>query len=349
MRDQYFGDRKDYVKFDLMLSVCEEGGIRKFTYVPMLSPSDDTGNGNDIRYRFVRRRDLFDFLQAQVRENRRQVRHLRDFMGSQDDIEYHPYLDMPYADDERCRHAGNKRRGYFRQIPSEAMTEALIFLDPDTGIEREQMPLEDEYVLYSDLGDLCERMSENSALAVFQWANQFVCSNEYFRDIAQRILNRCPSATYIDWIAKCPVGYILISKGTEMQARIAEVLAGHHERWDKDFIVGSLPRTGDHVAVSETVARPTPPIVCVPVNAPNAPIHTVHTDEGKEIDPRKAKGLKPRDKWEPQPDLSHTIQCQLCGKWLKSGIDAHVRSKQHEFSYAVYRLLFRGGDLPLGN
>lgn len=337
MRDQYFGDRKDYVKFDLMLTICEQTGIQRFSYIPMLSPNDTTANGSETNYQFIRRRELYDFLQKHVREGRRQVFYLREFMREQAKPLYSPYRDEPYLDGEECRHSGNSRVNYFRHIPPDLLNAALIFLDPDTGIEVNHMRFEHEYVLYHDLKGLCERMSEDSILAIFQWA-QYRCTHARFEKIAEEVLRRCPSDTCVSWIARCPVGYVFVFKNPDSQARTVSVLAGHHDRWQKDFIVGSLSRTIGHPMVSENRASSS---VHRTRASSSSRSHTVHTDEGKETDADKAKGRKPKDQWEQRPDPSYTIQCQLCGKWLKSGLDAHVRGRQHGFSYKAYRDVFR--------
>jgi len=338
MKDQYFGDRKDYGKFDLMLWVCETAGIRKFSYIPMVSRNDEPGNGADTNYKCVCRPELYQFLQTSVREGRRHVVELRRFMETQRDIECMPYGDAPYGADEPCRHSRVHRKGYFEQIPQSLLNSALVLLDPDTGIEVKSMrpEKEGEYVLSNDLDALSRRMSDDSTLAVFQWANQFICSDRRFTGLARQVLERCNEAECVDWIAKPPVGYLFISKDIGAHARIAAALAGYPERWNRQFIIGGIWRTGEGGQHQERIDRPaSPPRSRLRGSSAQFRPHPVHTDEDKETDPSKALGRRPKEQWQKRPDASYVIQCQFCGKWLKGGMDAHVRGP-HRFSYYAY-------------
>lgn len=65
MKNQYFGDRRDYLKFDLVIHLVENlPGIERFSYVAMLTGDDSTSDGQITSYsRGVGRQDLYDFLE----------------------------------------------------------------------------------------------------------------------------------------------------------------------------------------------------------------------------------------------------------------------------------------------
>ena len=128
MKNQYFGDKRDLFKFDLVLHVMESVvGLNKFTYIPMLTPDDDRAGGRLTNYpRGYCRKGLFDFLQESV-EGNRNIQRLREFFKKR------PFAYNPYMDDSYYTHF--ERETYFRNIPNEALIDALIVLDPDIGLE----------------------------------------------------------------------------------------------------------------------------------------------------------------------------------------------------------------------
>ena len=64
MKDQYFGDKRDFFKWNFledMLGGCKD--LRLLTYVAMLTAPDDSKEGNLNKYDAVNRREsLFTFL-----------------------------------------------------------------------------------------------------------------------------------------------------------------------------------------------------------------------------------------------------------------------------------------------
>ena len=72
MKNQYFGDRRDLFKYDLLLDVVESHGANRLTFVPMLTPNDDSGEGrltqSDSRGRRVA---VFEFLKGSLESGTR--------------------------------------------------------------------------------------------------------------------------------------------------------------------------------------------------------------------------------------------------------------------------------------
>ena len=63
MKNQYFADQRDFLKYDLLVEVVENTpGICRLTNIPMLTPNDDTGEGDVLSYdEGTRRSDIFHF------------------------------------------------------------------------------------------------------------------------------------------------------------------------------------------------------------------------------------------------------------------------------------------------
>lgn len=172
MRDELFGDEHDYSKYDLLIEVLEKTPeLDTLTSALMLTPDRNSDQGGLIGYEpGLRRFKLFQFLQDCVhgRNGRtRTVTELRRFIGR-----YCTYL--PHGDTHADLFSDATRQGYFANIPQNSLDNALVFFDPDTGLEtpdQRSMANRDEYLLWSDLIAVVNRASERSVFAVYQHYN----------------------------------------------------------------------------------------------------------------------------------------------------------------------------------
>lgn len=125
MKNQWFGDRHDYFKYDLWLDLAEKvEGIRKLTYIPMLTPSA-------APYEKGKRRErLYAFLQSWRLPECRSVMRMRDFLGAA------PFEYRAYHDDDEAGFQDGSWDAYFGDVPQEWLRDAAILIDPDTGLER---------------------------------------------------------------------------------------------------------------------------------------------------------------------------------------------------------------------
>ena len=132
MKNQYFGDRNDFLKYDLVLTLIEKiDNLKCFTFIPMLTQDDGSGHGGLTNYDGGRRKELDDFLKSCIKKSSRNIKNLRSFMSNKN-IEYHPY-----KEDEYFSHAG--REQYFDSIASSILNRAVILIDPDNGFEVKSM------------------------------------------------------------------------------------------------------------------------------------------------------------------------------------------------------------------
>lgn len=165
MKNQYFGDRRDLFKYDLLLDLVTAHGGGRLAFVPMLTPNDGSGEGQlkqaDRRYR---RGELFTFLKTCLNTQQRDIRKLRELMP-RFGVEF-----LPFRDDEFFDPAS--RLEYFNAVPSEHLRDSVVFIDPDIGLETgthsymRRRGLE-KYLLYSELSAVWSRM-QGGALVVYQ-------------------------------------------------------------------------------------------------------------------------------------------------------------------------------------
>ncbi len=166
MKNQYFSDRRDFFKYDLLLALMENvPGLQRFLFVPMLTPDDGSTDGTLTNYRsgeHPRRRDLWDFLQGCLKRGERDIRALRRFMKEK------PFEYVPWSDDAFFTHKG--REDYFSKIPALALRQSLVFFDPDNGFEVPSMTVGNgaKYLRYQELAGIFSRMDNSSVAIVYQ-------------------------------------------------------------------------------------------------------------------------------------------------------------------------------------
>ncbi|HAV43014.1 TPA: hypothetical protein DCX15_03250 [bacterium] len=185
MKNQYFGDRNDFFKYDLILTLIEKvDDLKSFTLIPMLTQDDGSGDGSLTNYDGGRRRELNDFLKGCIERSDRSIRNLRHFMSNYRHIEYHPY-----KDDEYFLH--EKRREYFDGIDSSILNDSVILIDPDNGFEVKSMRGRNghKYLKYIELSMLYARTGSNSLILVYQHIPRRKREN-YFAQIGQMV-QRC--------------------------------------------------------------------------------------------------------------------------------------------------------------
>ena len=165
MKDQYFGDERDYFKYDLIIDLATCLQIPRFTNIVMLTPPDKSSDGKFIKYRpGIRNRDLYKFLQASARKKCRSVSCLGEFFStSKKEIEYLPYRDDTYFE-------GRARDEYFNAIPPCWLETAVILVDPDIGLKPRSPSLRsNEHVLPSEIHKLKAAIGSASVLVMIQF------------------------------------------------------------------------------------------------------------------------------------------------------------------------------------
>jgi hypothetical protein len=183
MKNQYFGDRRDLFKYDLLLDLIQVHGAWRLTFVPMLTPPDESGEGRltqaDSRNR---RAAVYDFLQACVASGQRDIRRLREMMPT------FGVRFMPFRDDSWF--VPKDRADYFEAVPNEHLTNSVVFFDPDIGLETgstsymRKKGLE-KYLMYSDLAGVWARLSPGSVVVVYQHLQKDATKRA--RDVERRV------------------------------------------------------------------------------------------------------------------------------------------------------------------
>jgi len=166
VKNQYFGDVNDYVKYGLLRLLGGDSGLQG-VLCWMLTPDDDRGDGGKLQYLRESERwrhhdpQLFDALQGMSRAQTEQ-RSISLIEGS-DLLPRTSFFSEILADD------ASARRGYFDRLWRNAAAADLVFFDPDNGMEVESVKLghkgSSKYLYWREARDTYRR---GHSLVLFQ-------------------------------------------------------------------------------------------------------------------------------------------------------------------------------------
>ncbi len=136
LKNQYFGDIKDYLKYGLLRILARDGGFR-VGVCWMLTPPEEAGGGRSVEYlddpAAWRELDppLFDLLGESMSGDRRDLTSLErsDLLPG---ARFHS-PPLPREAEERTT--------YFRKMREAFADQDLVFFDPDVGLEGERGPV----------------------------------------------------------------------------------------------------------------------------------------------------------------------------------------------------------------
>jgi len=161
MKNQYFGDKRDFFKYNLLLDLLECLDLATRTFIPMLTPDDGTNEGYFKRYKCKDRRgDLNEFLKSN-----KEISSLSRYFKKYSFVYYH------YKDNIFFKHS--TRKEYFSSIPHKYLQGSLIFIDPDIGLETgecgymRQKGLE-KYLFYYDVESIVKEAATPCLFAIYQ-------------------------------------------------------------------------------------------------------------------------------------------------------------------------------------
>ena len=163
---KYFGDSRDYFKYDLITYLLRERLCANYAFIPMLTNHRVDGEGNKTpKYIEGKSRELLSFIfRCELKDLNHWEQWLEPLVDSY--VTLAPVNEIFFADQSRREYWGT-----FEEISK--IGNALIFVDPDTGLETgnayylKKMGRE-KYILNSELSQLFERLEHGSVLMLYQ-------------------------------------------------------------------------------------------------------------------------------------------------------------------------------------
>jgi hypothetical protein len=211
LKDQYFGDARDYFKYHLLEELMRSvRSLERLVCLWMLTPPDETREGN---VRFVENLELPSltaFLRGHLEIGDRRVRHMREYMRGRG-LEYIPWGDEPPY------FSGKGRWGYFNSVPDDHLRHALVFFDPDIGLTNKRPTR--KHLSIHELADVYDRMDNHSVAVVFQYWNR---AKGFWTRRAQEIAARL--AAPVAYLAEPSVAFYVVAKSSREINSIEQTL-----------------------------------------------------------------------------------------------------------------------------
>ncbi len=230
MKNKYFGDKRDYFKYDLMIFLAHTlPDIQRFTFIPMLTANDGSGDGGKTNYAPEGGNcELHQFLQSCIKGERRNIRQLRTFfMRHHFRFEY-----CPYSDDMYFIH--HQRGPYFARIPDNSLNRAVVLADPDNGLEVKSMipSAGHRYIRYEEVRSLYFRMDATSVLVVFQYFPRYlprIKRKPYLMDRFCELVSRlqCPHPLAI---SDNVIAFLILTKSHSRRLEVLRLLKAFERR-----------------------------------------------------------------------------------------------------------------------
>jgi hypothetical protein len=176
MRYRFFLDARDYVKYALLDDLMAQFDLRQLTLIWMLTP--DVGNTHGSRRpKFDEERALLNaFFQRSPRP---------DLWEVQQYFEQRGYACSSVGDREDAYITRETRAGYFDAIDDELLGDAVVFIDPDNGVEP-RSGASTFHVRLEELQIIWDRMNDRSLLVIYQHKPR-VAGDVFWPDVSTRV------------------------------------------------------------------------------------------------------------------------------------------------------------------
>ena len=219
-----FGDTRDLFKFDLVRHIMKSlPELAGFTFVPML-----TGAETKKAQKKGAKKDLDKaYKSGKAGSQNHELReHLSRLQEIDDDLEYFSGV-CTYFDKEtilidipgKQRFTAEDRDTYFRSVFHKFPKNALIFIDPETGLKGSGA--DSRHLLYSELKGICDRMDAGSILMIYQHLPKGE-DEDFIRDAASQLEKGTGIAPIV--ITDKDALFFILAKSPKLSARLTNVI-----------------------------------------------------------------------------------------------------------------------------
>jgi hypothetical protein len=225
MNRLYFGDTRDLFKLDLVRHTVKSlPDISSFAFVPMLT--EPAGRGGRSTHK-----DLKKALESgrAGSQNRDLVTCMERLQEIENNVEYFNGIRSYFEKEQiqtdifhKVRFSHETRNHYFENVIKNLPAKALIFLDPDLGLE-ENTP-DEKHLLFSEAKKIHDRMDMGSILMIYQHLPRGK-REEYIR-------NRCSqlaalSGSRLAAITDNEIVFFFVAKSPKLQERLLQSIESY--------------------------------------------------------------------------------------------------------------------------
>ena len=230
---KYFGDSRDYFKYDLITYLLRKRLCTRYAFIPMLTNHRVDGEGNKIpKYIDGKSRELLSFISSCELKDLKHWEHwLNPIVDSYVTVE--PVNGIFFTDQSRCEYWD-----IFGDISKEV--DALIFIDPDTGLETggasylRKMGRE-KYILNTELSVLYERLECGSVLMIYQHLtnNKNIHKESVDKKLVQASIHT--GSQYVLAYREDDLAFLFLMKSNDLFNQLHSLLTTYHQNSDHKY------------------------------------------------------------------------------------------------------------------
>ncbi len=225
---KYYGDDRDYFKYDLISFILKNGNFKQYGFVPMLTEHryDNEGNISPIPSN-CKSNDLFNFIITHSNKDLNNWKlWLKQYVSTYNCIQP---VNTDYFNES------NRVKYWERYNEIISSNNALVFFDPDTGIQAGRAskikPEEKEkYILNNEIHTILKKLSSSSMFVIYQHLQWNRNKHE------QDIINKYNALSEIDPVLnvliyrEVDLAFIFITKSTELRKTASIILNSYYKR-----------------------------------------------------------------------------------------------------------------------
>jgi len=225
---KYFGDSRDFFKYDLITSILDGLKMDNYVFIPMLTNHRIDNEGNKSPKMIGgKSQELLSFIAGCNSKSLCHWEHwLRNYAKNYKTIEP---VDEKMFDDLT-------RDAYWTSF-SDYLKEknALIFLDPDTGLESGGQPYlqkmgREKYILNHETDFLYRNLDTSSILMIYQHLpnNKHIHEKSVDKKIAQ--LQTASGSTFVCAYREDDLAFLFAAKNDVVFHKLCKVLSAYHDK-----------------------------------------------------------------------------------------------------------------------
>ena len=224
---KYFGDSRDYFKYDLITHLLKNGRVSNYAFVPMLTNHRVDGEGNKTpKHIEGKSTELLSFIDR----------------CDTKDLDHWEFWLKPHVESYVTVRPVNKvffedgaRNKYWESFDAVLKTKnALVFVDPDTGLETGRPSYlkkmgREKYILNRELADLFQALDGSSILMIYQHLsnNKHIHEESVHKKIKQTI--EATGFPLVLSYREDDLAFLFISKSEAVFSALCETLESYHE------------------------------------------------------------------------------------------------------------------------
>jgi hypothetical protein len=223
---KYFGDNRDFFKYDLITTIFDHSALCNYVFVPMLTAHRHDNEGKKKPTNpGDKSKELFEFINSCKYKS---LKHweiwLSPYIKSYKTLEP---VDEQFFSDE-------KRDAYWSAfLPLVRQKNALIFVDPDTGLETgkpwylKKMGRE-KYILNHELRSLIKNIDFSSVLMLYQHLPNN--KHKHFESVGKKLtqIQSADSSVHACAYREDDLAFIFIFKNALVKQEIQSLLQDYH-------------------------------------------------------------------------------------------------------------------------